>query len=454
MKPDSNRRWKNVSVFAIAFVWFGVVTTGWSIISFKSLNAPVTPENHDGVFYDNIALCLEQGHGFQIDFMNEAWRERYRDLNRSEKWKGRYNWVMRYRAAGATAMRSPTYPVVLGAIYSVVGWRYDAVRIVGTVLVALGMALLASWIWRRWGPIASVLFGLTASIDFSIMQSAGTFGTESLGILLATVTFVFVVRAFEKPSLLVWGLAGVAFGLLTLTRGNWNLALVIITVGLPLLAFRNVRDWLAPTGFRHLIVFLLACSFIAAPWWIRNCLETRNFQPFGTAGSQGLVAAYCDESFDNYGNWQQEVFREHQRALFSEKKFLVKSLAEREATAGRNSTQRALSWSRENWIRLPQLAGMRFLSHWGLTNHNVPWFAQAGNIALLLFAFFGLVAVEPKTRKVLIIILVLDAMVVMLTWAHFGRYAIPIRPLIHLSYAVFWTMALPRLLPAFFKRKS
>lgn len=111
--------------------------------------------------------------------------------------------------------------------------------------------------------------------------------------------------------------------------------------------------------------------------------------------------------------------------------------AEREYHLGQSSTSIATKWARANWDRLPELAVYRALSHWGIFNKSVPRAAWLANIALLLGGLAGwLFVVRGRPRQVLLLILILDTLIVAVTWAHLGRYAIPLRPLIHVGTGI------------------
>ena len=418
------------------FCVFFAATWIWALGKHGALHAPPLPYNKDGVFYDNIALSLAHGRGFSVDLKDEEWRERYEAFNTLPKFNDRYSWVVKLDDVGPTALRSPVYPTALAAIYRSLGWRWDVARLGGIFFVSAGLSFLVTWSWKRWGIIVAATATSTLILDYSIMHSAGIIASESLAVGVVALLFVAAVWSFENPGFRRFALVGVLFAFLMLLRGSWQLGLLLMLCGCLLLLFPGVRSRLYPVRTGHVITFFAVSMLMAMPWWVRNCLVSGHFQPFGSAGANGMVAAYCDESLLHFGNWQSSVYRNHQSSFRKRHDVAELSLAEREYLSGRESLSKSLEWSRYNWYRLPKLMLFRFLSHWGLFNESVPVPAMVANIALLVVGFIGCVSTRGRPRQIFLLILVIDALVVMLTWAHVGRYAIPIRPLLHIGYGV------------------
>jgi len=383
-----------------------------------------------------VAFNLNQGNGFSVNLHDETWRSTYLSANEQPPLEGQYDWLLPVKGTGKTALRSPGYPYVLAATYQTFGHRYDIARILGCVFASVGLALLLTFCALRWNYTAAVIAGATLSVDFSVMQSAGTLATESLAIFIFAITFLLVVRAWEKPTYPRWIVAGASFAALLLTRGIWSLGwLILIAFAVVCLTPLIRKRW---ETFRasHLMVFLATAMIIAMPWWIRNCSATGHFTPFGTAGSCGFVGGYCDESLANYGQWQPDVYNKNQVEV--QKTFDMDSvdLAELEHAIGQSSMAKTKAWCLENWNRLPELMSYRALSHYGMFNPGVPWIFQLANIWLVAIGLTGCFFFTGRLRSVFIFVLLLDCVLVMLTWEHLGRYAIPIRPIVHVGYGL------------------
>jgi hypothetical protein len=128
---------------------------------------------------------------------------------------------------------------------------------------------------------------------------------------------------------------------------------------------------------------------------------------------------------------------------------LAKSLPEQEYWMGVDSSRRAREWAQENWEKLPLLMLKKAISHLGFYRQPAPLLWING------LMFFGAIVGCYSSRKTLGIwiaaIVALSTVSTMLTWSHYGRYSIPIRPLIHAACAV-GTIAFWRLIFAWFKR--
>ncbi len=413
------------------------VTAAWTISRDSDLDALPSSWNVDGIFYDNVAFNLNQGNGFVVDLQAQPWRSKYVEANENAPVDGNYDWLMPVKGTGPTALRLPGYPFALAAIYRVFGHRPAVARIFGCVFVSLGIALLLTFCALRWGYLQAVIAAATVALDFSVMQSAGTLASESLAVLVLAITFLLIVRAWETPTHGSWFAAGIGFAALVLIRGIWSLGLLImiamLVVGyvLPLVRKRMTR-----VKLNHFVAFLAAATIFAMPWWVRNCVVTEHFTPFGTAGSCGFVGAYCDESLADHGQWQADVYNDNQIEVQATVDMDSVNLAHLEYLIGQASLRKTKDWCFENWNRLPKLMFSRALSHWGLFNPSVPMIFQVANVWLVVVGLIGCFCCTDRLRLVFICVLVLDTILVMLTWEHLGRYAIPIRPVVHIGYGL------------------
>lgn len=448
LRPATWARWGS---FVLIFAFMMLATNAWTLNRGSAFDSPPAPWNIDGVFYDNIAVQLNQGAGFSVDFHTPAWRSAYQDANQTRPFVQKYKWVMQYQGTGATTMRSPGYPYVLAGVYRLFGHRFDAARVFGCLLVSLALSLLANWILRRWGVVACFVFCCTVVLDYSVMKSAGTIASEALAILLLACVFLSAVYAVERTSHVRWFFCGSLFALLLLTRGNWNLGLLIFLPLSMLILIPPVGKRILPIRFRHAVTFFIAVLIVATPWWIRNCSLTGRATPFGSAGTCGLAAAWCDESLDDHGHWQPQVFRDLQRAVIEDLKGSGNELVPREMEISRRSSRTAITWCKRHFNRIPELMFWRSMSHWGFFNPAVPQLLHWLNVAIVVFGFTGCLLLTGRLKGLFTVVLLVDLAIVMLTWEHLGRYAIPIRPLIHLGLALvicrFWCEAITKISP-------
>ena len=437
LETESPSIQKRATIFCVALIAMLCASFAWTLTRGGTINDPPAPWNVDGIFYDNIAFNMNEGEGFVVNLNAQPWRDSYLQYgSKGNRIDLNYGWLTDVKGTGPTALRSPAYPCALSAIFRCFGHRYWAARVFGCVSVSIGLALLLTFCAIRWGNLAAVIAAATLAVDFSVMQAAGTLATESLAILIFAITFLLLVRAWEHPTLGRWFIAGVSFAALMLTRGIWSLGLLILiaTTTLCLIpAIRRRWESLRPT---HLIAFLATAMLVAMPWWIRNCQETGHFTPFGTAGSCGFVAAYCDESFEDFGQWQPDVFNRNQIEVQKNVDMDTIKLADLEYMTGQESMRKTKAWCLANWNLIPQLMLCRGVSHWGFFNTSVSLPLQLANIWLIVVGIAGCFFGTGRIRSVFIAVLLLDSLLVMLTWEHLGRYAIPIRPVVHVGYGL------------------
>jgi hypothetical protein len=229
--------------------------------------------------------------------------------------------------------------------------------------------------------------------------------------------------------------AGLIFGVGTLVRANLNAWLIVVVALLSLmLLVQKSRS----RPIRRLVVsaaaLMLGVVLVAGPWWIRNCVVTKAFSPFGTSGSFGLAGAYCDEAYANGGNWNLAVVNASQRRTLARPGILSLSLPEQEYQMGQDSTRLAREWIAANPEKLPTLMVMKAVSHLGF--YRQPPFLIALNGLLMLGAIIGCLTFRRPFGFWVVAFVCVSVFTTMLTWPHFGRYSIPIRPLIHAASAI------------------
>ena len=108
---------------------------------------------------------------------------------------------------------------------------------------------------------------------------------------------------------------------------------------------------------------------------------------------------------------------------------------------GQYSRAKGNEWAKRNLPLLPKLMFGKALNHLALINQShmiVHWL----NGLILFGAAIGCGVTWKRMGFWIALILFLSLATTMLTWSHFGRYLIPIRPLIHIASAIgtvyFW----------------
>lgn len=98
---------------------------------------------------------------------------------------------------------------------------------------------------------------------------------------------------------------------------------------------------------------------------------------------------------------------------------------------GQDSTAAAKAWAEANWSKLPQLVGMKMLSHLGF--YHQPPLLQLVNGLILFGAVLGCWSTRHSLGRWIALIVLLSLVTTGLTWSHYGRYSIPFRPLLHIA---------------------
>ncbi|MDQ3676170.1 MAG: glycosyltransferase family 39 protein [Actinomycetota bacterium] len=158
----------------------------------------------------------------------------------------------------AAALLTPSSPAAgeptdLPAAY----WLQAIVSTVTLALVFVLAALLA-------GPVAGLVASALVAFYPPLIAINGSLMSETLGAFLATSAILFIVLALRARSWRFMALAGVAFGLLVLTRTDFLFAIAAIAIAIALLARRQGRG----AGLRQAGAFAAAAALVIAPWTI------------------------------------------------------------------------------------------------------------------------------------------------------------------------------------------
>ncbi len=219
--PRTGRRdyWYLTLIFALALLLRG----SWLVESPR----PIAGDEGD---YDSLALHLAEGKGFAgLDDRPTAWR-------------------------------TPGLPLVVNAVYRLVGHDPHAARLTLVLLSCATAPALSVWYRSLFSSYAVAMgVGLAwAFLPFS-RRTAGMLLGEPLGALLLVLASILTVKAARKDAVPLALLAGVLFGYAILTR-----AYLILVVACPI-------AWLWLRGAKRLAVSLsLAVFVVLGSWSARN----------------------------------------------------------------------------------------------------------------------------------------------------------------------------------------
>jgi hypothetical protein len=407
----SAKKYQKAAWFAAAFML--VFSLNLNAIRSKGWTAPDPPG--DTETYCNIAMCLASGKGFARDYDDPVWRAIYEKANAS----GAYNEVLSAKQTGTSAYTPPAVPLLMAIVYALSKeYFFLAWRLVDSAAVSLAAGAATVLARRMAGVTAAATVLVLCGWDFCFFftPSVMTEGFATLAIMLLVYAFSLVM---EKRIILV-ALAGVATGLLILVRSFF--ALWLPALPLLILAYWQLRDkgrlsQAVPIAALYLAVTLAT----VAPWWARNCIVTGRFMPLGTQGGTALPGGYSDLCVELRGNWAQQAIRRIWASYSQANDVTRLTLLETELTRGDLGQREAVRWMKEHWATLPRFALRKAVTEWR---------AWQSRRILVLFGLLMLGSLLNWRRHpqaiVLWFVIVANTLVVMATYAMYGRYLIPV----------------------------
>jgi hypothetical protein len=245
--------------------------------------------------YDMLARSLASGNGYRWYAQSDLERLSeyvHFDLSTATGYDPRYGLY--------TSFRAPLYPAFLAVVYFFSGLgfsRFFFARMVQAALLGAPLAPLTYYAARHlcFGieeesreRIARISAYVVACYPMLIVYPLGL-STENLFFLLLLLSFIFLLRSVERPTVLNFLLVGMLLALTTLTR-----SVILLFAGLVIffLLFvewkRTKRFFLRNGGVVAGLVFVL----IVAPWVIRNSLLHHKLTGIETSMGYNLYLGY------------------------------------------------------------------------------------------------------------------------------------------------------------------
>lgn len=306
--------------------------------------------------------------------------------------------------------RPPLWPMVMAAIYAVLGDATRYARLACCVLGS-GTCVLVYLIAKDlFGRRIALVTGIIAAVYAGMFIWDGWLYTESLYIFLQTA-FLFFLMRMQRDSRRVWiVLCGVSLALAALARPTGTLLLgLLVLCGLFALLFK-----LAP--WRRVVVstaLVAALAFaLMLPWTLYTSRVTHS--PLPPSNVYKTLAGSYNDTVDHpgdilYGLW----------SLWSgdDSDFHDHTVADEQALG-----QRTLSWIEEHPEQTRALLGIHLVHMW------TPWatayeghpFAQYPDRPSTVFVRDGLLPVMSY------IVFLLAALGLVVTWRRKWRYLLPV----------------------------
>jgi hypothetical protein len=189
-----------------------------------------------------------------------------------------------------TVYRAPLWPAIIAVIVGLFGQHAELPRYF-LCLVGSGTCVLVYLFARDlFGWRVGLLAGAAAAIYPELYIYDGWLYTESLYIFLFFAFCYAVYRLQRDRKRANWIWCGVLLGLLSLTRPNGMLVLVLLLCWAVIMGWRKVLPWrlLAKSAAG---ITLITALFIF-PWTIRNYNVSHAFVPVATGDGTVLLGAY------------------------------------------------------------------------------------------------------------------------------------------------------------------
>jgi 4-amino-4-deoxy-L-arabinose transferase-like glycosyltransferase len=196
---------------------------------------------------------------------------------------------------GPTAVRPPGFPIVLAAVYKLVGVgsasvRWEAGRVAQAILgvIAVGLIFLIGRL--LWGRTVGLVAAALAAVYPPFLLAGSALMSEPLYIVFTLAGVLAALMHRQSSGRLRFAvLAGVMAGLAALTRSNG------IFFALPLVFLVwNERPRRSRRSLRAPLALLAATLLVIAPWSVRNTIVFHEFVPLGTETGYALSGTYND----------------------------------------------------------------------------------------------------------------------------------------------------------------
>lgn len=364
-----------------------------------------------------------------------------------------------------TVDRAPLWPMVIAAIYGLLGSHDMMVRYFLS-FVGSGTCLLIYFFARdMFGPRVALIAGIAAAIYPFLFIYDGWLYAESLYtfLLFAFCYTLYHLQRTPRRSLMI--LAGVLLGLVSLTRPNGQLILGLFFVWAAIVGLAKLLSW------RKIIESVITISLLAlvlvAPWTLRNYVATHTFVAIATGDGKVLVGAYNDKITDpayQGGQYLATWLKPEESVpdIASQPQFSTNTCAGScEVTRDGIYKATALEWIRTNIDKLPMLGGLHFLNNWQIVSteadfpfNRFPTRSTSQLVILLMeictpivfiFATLGLIVTFRRWRELLFIyFMILLTIAQSVALYGFARFRAPIEPMLLLlgAGAVWWIITL------------
>lgn len=171
-----------------------------------------------------------------------------------------------------TARRAPLYPLFLAGVYSIFGHSYFWARVIQTILysfLCIIVFLIGEKLFNKKVALLSSLICVFYPnfIFFSYYGGPGFLLSENLFIFLFSLSVLYFVKLYRRPTIFNAALAGSFLGLANLTRAVTSLFIFFILPWFLVCFALKIKE-----KFKLWFIIIFSFLTIISPWAFRNYL--------------------------------------------------------------------------------------------------------------------------------------------------------------------------------------
>lgn len=204
------------------------------------------------------------------------------------------------------SFRTPVLPLVLYAVWSVLGFKIVAAKLVMALFSAATCVLLSLIATRLFDARVGLAAGIATAICTSLIRWTGTLGADTLAVFfLVAGVYYFCCPSPRFSSGARFFLSGLMFGLLCLTRPLWlpYVAIIIVSYAMSKSRGRRERGRRERGRSKNAFILCAALSLVMLPWMVRNALVHRTVVIASTEGGIAFLEANNPISYAGKGDW-------------------------------------------------------------------------------------------------------------------------------------------------------
>jgi 4-amino-4-deoxy-L-arabinose transferase-like glycosyltransferase len=190
-----------------------------------------------------------------------------------------------------TALHPPVFPGVLAAL-DVLGLQSADAHRIALAFLSSGTVVLMGLLGRRlMSPGCGLVAAAIAAVSPLWVQWGGRLMSECLYLVVIPGLLLVALECVDRPNWWIFGLAGVAIGIATLTRSEAIAFLLVL--GVPLV-WMGSRSWAVRARFALALVAGLVV--VVGPWLVRNEIELGGLS-LSTDSGTTWVGSYSTATF-------------------------------------------------------------------------------------------------------------------------------------------------------------